>query len=83
MTPLPPLPDGTYDAIVVDAEELSGGPGAGDRQEVRVHLALLAGARKGDVVEVRGPRGADVLDLLGLPATLTVTDGVPSVGLEP
>lgn len=72
-----PLPDGTYDAIVVDADDL------GDDQ-LGLELTILAGAEKGRVVEVRGPRGRhDAIDLLGVPATITVTDGTPHLRLEP
>jgi hypothetical protein len=76
MTPVP-LPDGSYDAIVVDAEEV------GD-DEIGLELTVLAGPEKGRVVELKGPRGAhDAIDLLGIPATITVTDGTPQVRLEP
>lgn len=72
-----PLPDGVHDAIVVDATEHA--PGA-----VALELTILAGPRKGDVVAVTGPAPAgDPLDLLGTPATITVTDGEPRVRLEP
>jgi hypothetical protein len=73
----PPLPDGTYDAIVVDADEV-------DDATTTLELTVLAGPHKGQVVELRGPRGDhDPIDLLGLPATITVTDGRPRVRLEP
>ena len=72
-----PLPDGPYDAIVVDAEEV------GDDQ-IGLELTILAGPEKGRMVELRGPRGDhDAIDLLGIPATITVADGVPQVRLEP
>ncbi len=72
-----PLPDGRYDAIVVDVDEL-------DEATTGLELTILGGPQKGRVVDVRGPRGAhDPVDLLGIPATITVTDGVPSVRLEP
>jgi len=72
-----PLPDGTYDAIVVDAEEVGA-------DQVGLELTVLAGPEKGRVVEMRGPRGRhDPLDLLGVPATITVTDGTPILRLEP
>ncbi|WCO68315.1 hypothetical protein PO878_06185 [Iamia majanohamensis] len=74
--PPSPLPDGTHDAIVVDADEAPGGA-------VVLHLAVLGGPHKGEVVEVRGPVGVDPLDALGVPATLTVADGAPSVRLDP
>jgi hypothetical protein len=71
------LEDGTYDALVFDAD---------DRPEggVAVELTILAGAHKGEVVSVVSPawRG-DALDLLGIPATLTVADGQPTVTFEP
>jgi len=70
------LPDGTYDAIVVDAEAVDGG--------VSLDLTLLAGEHKGEVVSLRSPdlQGDPAL-LLGIPATLTVVEGVPQVALEP
>ncbi len=71
------LVDGAYDALVVDAEAT--GEGA-----ARVELTIVAGPAKGEVVALRaeGLRG-DPIDLLGVPATLTVRDGVPSVVFEP
>ena len=72
----PPLPDGAYDAIVVDAD-------ARDDGTTALELTVLAGPLKGQVVELSGPTRGDVVDLLGLPATITVTDGVPRVRLEP
>jgi hypothetical protein len=70
------LPDGTYDAIVVDAVEESG--------VVLLDLTILGGEHKGEVVALRSPDLAgDPVDLLGIPATLTVTDGTPHVRLEP
>ncbi|HEY4377329.1 MAG TPA: hypothetical protein VGM93_09230 [Acidimicrobiales bacterium] len=70
------LTDGTYDAVVVDAEE------AGDGA-VALDLAVLAGPHKGELVTVHA-RGLDrdALDLLAVPAMLTVADGRPSVVLE-
>lgn len=69
------LPDGTYDVFVVDATP------HGDA--ITLDLTILAGPSKGEVVSVHatGLRGNE-LDLLGLPGTLTVVDGVPSVRLE-
>ena len=72
-----PLPDGTYDAIVVDADDVGDGV-------ITLELTVLAGTEKGRVVEMRGPRGEhDAIDLLGVPATITVTDGTPRLRLEP
>ena len=75
------LADGTYDAIVVDAEEGSE-PGW-----MRLELAIASGAHKGEIVSVTGSDPAyassDPLDLLAIPATIVVTDGSPAVTLEP
>jgi hypothetical protein len=70
------LDDGTYDALVVDAEEAEGGG-------VSIELTIVAGPAKGEVVTLIG-RGipGEPLDLLGVPGTLTVTDGNPSLRLE-
>lgn len=76
------LADGTYDVIVVDADEVASGPG--EPTAVSLDLTILAGDAKGEIVSVRavGLPGDPIL-LLGVPGTLTVTDGVPSVQLEP
>ena len=68
------LPDGDYDAFVVDVEEI--GP-------QRVHLTIVAGEHKGLVVTIdaREPIGTFV-DLIGMPATITVADGRPSVAID-
>ncbi len=69
-----PLPDGSYEAMVVDIEPVPEGRGA------RLELAILEGAHKGDVVLVRSP-GMDPEDLtiLGSQARVTVVAGVPGV----
>ena len=70
------LPDGTFDAVVVDAHEGADG-------SVSVELTIVAGPAKGDVVTLRATGLAgDPLDLLGVPATITVTGGAPSVRFE-
>ncbi|HET9608361.1 MAG TPA: hypothetical protein VFP06_02065 [Acidimicrobiales bacterium] len=71
------LPDGTYEALVVDTSEHDDG-------SVAVDLTIIAGPAKGQVVTVRATGLAgDPLDLLGVPATLTVEGGAPSVDFEP
>jgi hypothetical protein len=70
------LADGAYDALVVDATDV------GDA--ISLELTILAGSHKGEIVTVRAAGLAvDPLDLLGIPATLTVRDGQPAVSLEP
>jgi hypothetical protein len=70
------LPDGTYDVFVVDA--VAEGPDA-----LRLDVTILAGDHKGEVVSVRA-RGlaVDELEALGLPGTLTVRGGEPTLALE-
>jgi hypothetical protein len=71
------LPDGTYDALVVDTTTHEDG-------SVAVDLTIIAGAAKGDVVTLRTANLAgDPLDLLGVPATITGAGGRPSVRFEP
>lgn len=73
----PVVPDGTYDAIIVDAESGS------DDDAVLLHLALAGGAHRGEVVTIAArDLHRDPLDLLAVPVTLTVTDGNPEVTLE-
>lgn len=73
------LADGTYDAIVFDAEV-----GDGSEPAVVVELSVLAGEHKGEVVSLRSTEWAgDPVELLGIPATITVADGTPSVRFEP
>lgn len=73
----PLLEDGVYDALVVDAEQPAG-------EGVSVDLTILDGPHKGEVVAVRAHDwSGDPLDLLGIPATVTVAGGEPSVRFEP
>jgi hypothetical protein len=71
----PVLPDGTYDAFVVDA--------AVANDQTTLELTIVAGEHKGEVLTVHANGLArDELDLLGLPATLTVEDGAPTVVID-
>ena len=71
------LADGSYDALVIDATEHDDG-------SVAIELTIVAGTAKGEVVTLRATGlGSDPLDLLGVPATITVADGAPSVRFEP
>lgn len=74
------IDDGTYDAFIVDAEE-----GIGDDGTELMHLSvtILAGPLRGDVVDIAAVRlGRSSIDLIGMPATLTVTDGAPSLSID-
>lgn len=69
------IDDGNYDAVIVDAED--------DGDAVTVEVVVAAGPRKGDVVRVRATGlDRDALDLLGVPVTLRVVDGRPSLDVE-
>lgn len=70
------MPDGRYDVFIVDAETI-------DETTMRVELAMVTGDDKGDVFAIRGPLLADdPMELLGLPGTLIVTDGVPRLEVD-
>ena len=70
------LPDGTYDAIVVDAER--------DEDGIRLELTITAGPHKGEVVAVRATKlTMDPIDTLGIPARIVVDNNGPRVELEP
>lgn len=71
-----PLDDGSYDALVVDADDTDDGG-------TRLDLTITGGENKGAVVQVAsGTRLGDPIDLLGMPATITVTFGSPSVAID-
>lgn len=70
MTEVFRLADGTYDVLVVDA--------SADGDAIELEITIVSGEHKGDVVALRAT-GLDVdeLDLLGMPGTLSVENGVP------
>jgi hypothetical protein len=76
MTEVFRLPDGTYDALVVDAS-------TDDDDTIALEITIISGQHKGDVVALRAT-GLDVdeLDLLGMPGTLSVEDGVPRFAVD-
>lgn len=75
------LADGTYDGFCVDVEEV--GDDGGEGGAVRLSITIVAGARKGEVVEVRATGlGGDPLDLIGMPCTIRVEAGQPSVTFD-
>jgi hypothetical protein len=75
------LPDGIYDAIVIEAEQVEDGG-------VRLELTITLGAHIGRVIALRERHvdtrkhpvvlDRDPVELLGVPGTLTVRDGTPS-----
>lgn len=84
---MPPLPDGTYDVIVVDVNSLENG-------EILLDVTITLGPHVGQVVTLRSTHvrpaepdrlpvslfddAADPIGLLGVPGTLRVRDGSPS-----
>ncbi len=70
------MEDGTYDVIVVEAEELADGV-------VAVELAVSSGARRGEVVRLTAAGwGRTWSDLLAAPGTLHVSGGEPHLSLD-
>ena len=68
-----PLPDGTYDVMIVDVE-------TGAEGQVHIDIVLTTGTRKGEVLSLQtSTLRQDPLMLMGLPAKLRVTDGLPAL----
>jgi hypothetical protein len=71
------LEDGTYDAVVFDVADADDGATV-------VSLTIASGPHRGEVVDLRASNLAgDPVDLLGIPATITVVEGQPRVRFEP
>ena len=68
------LADGSYEAIVIDAD-------GGDQPDgIHLSITIVSGECKGQVVEVLAAQlQYDPLDLLAMPCILTVQDGHPMV----
>jgi hypothetical protein len=74
------LPDGVHDAFLMDVHTGTDDLG---RPVQRLDLTVVAGAHKGLVVTVvTGQPLGEEIDLIGMPATITVTDGEPSVTVD-
>ncbi|HBX77779.1 MAG TPA: hypothetical protein DEG43_09045 [Acidimicrobiaceae bacterium] len=76
------LPDGEYAAFVVDCDE-SDQADQHEKQPITLTLTIVAGEHKGETLEVvaTGLIGGFV-ELVGVPATLLVHEGQPSVTIE-
>lgn len=74
-------PDGDYDVFVLDVVDAAVDSGAGAGQQLE--LTIVAGELKGQVVTVTSDTtlGAFV-DLVGMPGTLQVRDGRPTVSID-
>lgn len=75
----PDISDGRYDVFVVDADDA---PDVAD-DAVRLSLTVLSGPHKSHVLELtaRG-LGWSSIDLIGMPGTLVVADGAPSLTID-
>jgi len=68
---MPGLEDGTYDVMVVDAQERDDGV-------IALELAVSSGPHRGDVVALTATNlRRSWMDLLAAPGTLVVSDGEP------
>jgi hypothetical protein len=74
------LPDGEHDVFVIDATI---DPGNDPDTVWILDLTIVSGPHKGEVVTVRAANlDGDEFDLMGMPATLTVTNGDPTVRID-
>ncbi|MCB1272409.1 MAG: hypothetical protein M9942_12475 [Microthrixaceae bacterium] len=73
------MPDGTYDAFVINATDL---PSGADRTTA-LELTIVSGAQRGGTLALTAPHWlGEPVDLIGMPATLTVAHRVPSVRID-
>ena len=73
-----PLPDGSYDAFVINADDMPG-------REVTtaLELTITSGDFRSETMALTAPtRLGEPVDLIGMPATLTILDGSPSVRID-
>jgi hypothetical protein len=72
----PLLDDGSYDAFVVDARATADGG-------THLELTITTGEHKGEVLSLASSSSmGDPIDLIGMPATITVAFGAPSVTID-
>jgi len=69
------LLDGRYDAFIVWAEGRDDG-------KVAFDLTITTGHNRGDVITVIGPAHGDPINLVGLPCTLIVENGTPTLEID-
>ena len=74
------MPDGPYDAFVVDVIHETDGAG---RLHTHVEITVVAGDHKGLVLQVATESSiGNFEDLVGMPATLVIQDGSPSITID-
>lgn len=72
------LSDGNYDVFIVDARDIDDA-----RDALQLELTITSGEHKGEVVTVRAANlRRNAIDLIGMPASLRVAGGVPSVEFD-
>ena len=80
-----PLPDGVFEAFVIDAEE------ADDGSITTIEVTIVSGAHRGEVVTVASTDPVSTIaaalsssftELIGMPATLEVRDGCPTLRID-
>ena len=77
MSDEPTLPDGTYDVFIVDADETS------TDDTLRLSVTIVGGDHKSDVVDLTATGlGVDAIDAMGMPGTLTVSGGEPTLEID-
>ncbi|MGI8794301.1 MAG: hypothetical protein ACR2H3_14190 [Acidimicrobiales bacterium] len=75
---MPELPDGTFEIFVIDAVTDTDQPSSAE-----LELAIVTGEHKGAIIRLKMKTGGrDPIGMLGLPGTLTVSDGNPSLRIE-
>lgn len=74
-----PLPDGVYDVFIVDADDLPGTEGP----TTALELTVVSGDHRSETMALTAPaRLGEPVDLIGLPATLSILGGAPSVRID-
>lgn len=82
-TPARPRPDSTSSDDTGSASPNSVSSSDGPGQAWMLDLTIVSGPHKGEVVTVRAEHlDGDEFDLMGMPATLTVSDGRPTVRID-
>lgn len=75
----PPLPDGTYDVFVLSADDLP----VEDGRSTSLDLTVVSGMHRGGTMALTAPGWlGEPVELIGMPATLTITDGCPTVHID-
>jgi hypothetical protein len=70
------LPDGTYDALIIDVAR-------DDKDATRVEFVITRGEQKGNVLALRAASlNRSETDLIGMPVTITIVNGEPRVRFD-